>query len=556
MINKDNIQDISKLSPMQENIFFYGSLQPHSTAYHITTAYKITGKLDVGKLQYAFKLLIQEHPVLRTVFTTLPTHGPLQVILRNAKVNYNYIDHRQSLPEDWHKVKESEKTHRFDLQKGPLVRLTIIQLSDLEWILLLAHHHIILDGWSSALLIRKLADLYISENIYDIQINESSRNPFLQYTRWVQKQDELSTRTFWTNYLSSYENTLRLSDFANGNEEDNSSARIIVSILDSHQYESAKNICTSLQITMSTFIKSAWAITLCRLLKTSDIIFANVVTDRPSQISGIDNALGLFINTVPVRFQQLKNQSLGQALTSFQAAELQKTNHQYYSTANIMSLSMQRNKLLDHALIIENYELKAKQEQVVDVLSMQYIETEEKSTYPFNIFFIPKEQIEIRIEFDPFIYDSDLMHQVLSCVLTTICRMVKEPNACMNELFLECDECFTNIDTKVEKASAPITLPNQTIQKYKTGTESELARLWQNVLNITQEIDRDDNFFEIGGTSINVIDLFLKLQQQVGKNCPSVSALYSNSTLRKQAMLLEKNGGQQEVDRKTPLVEL
>ena len=176
------------LSYGQRAMWFLYRLAPESPAYNIPVAVRIPGELDSGAFRRAFESLIARHASLRATFHESPDGGgPVQRISEQAAFDFVELD-----ASDWseehlraHLLAEAHK--HFDLGKGPVLRVTLLQLSAHERVLLLVVHHIVADFWSLATMMRELAAFY------DAARDEQSPSlPALglQYTDYVRLQSK------------------------------------------------------------------------------------------------------------------------------------------------------------------------------------------------------------------------------------------------------------------------------------------------------------------------------------------------------------------------------
>jgi amino acid adenylation domain-containing protein len=151
------------LSFAQQRLWFVDQLQPNSTAYHLPVALRLQGVVDVPALKRSLSEVMRRHEVLRTVFR-MKAGQPLQVVLPAQELALPLIDLSElQAPEREAEVLQlclSEVQRPFDLENGPLVRSSIIQVDEDERILLLVMHHIVGDAWSLEILVREVTELY------------------------------------------------------------------------------------------------------------------------------------------------------------------------------------------------------------------------------------------------------------------------------------------------------------------------------------------------------------------------------------------------------------
>lgn len=151
------------LSHAQQGMWFIQQLQPNSAAYHIPSAARLRGNLDVAALHAAFQVLAQRHEALRSSFQE--QHGELLQSIQNSvelPLTLIDLDHLAASERETaaHRRLIDEATRPFDLTRAPLARLALIRLADDEHLLLLVLHHIIADGWSMGVLVNELAQCY------------------------------------------------------------------------------------------------------------------------------------------------------------------------------------------------------------------------------------------------------------------------------------------------------------------------------------------------------------------------------------------------------------
>ena len=152
------------LSSAQQRLWFLDQLEPGSFAYNLCSATQLTGRLDVPALHRSFNEIIMRHEALRTVFKAVDGE-PLQIILPSLTLELPIVDLRgiASDTERDHELRRlctAEAQRSFDLARGPLLRITLLRLSEEEYILLRTIHHVVFDGWSSGILAQELAAFY------------------------------------------------------------------------------------------------------------------------------------------------------------------------------------------------------------------------------------------------------------------------------------------------------------------------------------------------------------------------------------------------------------
>ena len=144
------------LSYAQERQWFLWQLDRHSAAYHVPTALRLRGALDLPALQRSFDALLARHDVLRTVFVD-SLQGPQQVVQARLSLA---IEPEAADEAALKTLIDDEICGLFDLQQGPLLRVKLLQLAADDHVLVLTQHHIICDGASARIMVNDLVQLY------------------------------------------------------------------------------------------------------------------------------------------------------------------------------------------------------------------------------------------------------------------------------------------------------------------------------------------------------------------------------------------------------------
>jgi amino acid adenylation domain-containing protein len=154
------------LSFAQERLWFLSKLEPDSVAYNMPGSMRFHGHLDIDALKQSFYALSQRHETLRTNFRFVDSR-PVQVISPNPTLFFETVDLRH-LPEEQRnteveRLTEKQSRQPFDLETGPLLRVTLYRLDDQDHLMHINMHHIISDYWSFGLICREIGAFYKAE---------------------------------------------------------------------------------------------------------------------------------------------------------------------------------------------------------------------------------------------------------------------------------------------------------------------------------------------------------------------------------------------------------
>ncbi|WP_039795493.1 non-ribosomal peptide synthetase [Nocardia araoensis] len=289
------IEDVLALSPLQEGLFSLARLAGAGDLYALQFVYEIAGPLDVARLRHSVEAMLRRHPNLRASFWDRDLPHPVQIVPAAAELPWA---ERAVDPADLDAVIAAETRAPFDLARGPLLRVLLLELPDGTRRLVLTAHHILLDGWSLGVFFRELFALYQVGGTLEAL---PAPRPYRDYIGWLSARDSDAALRSWREYLGDI-NPLILAD-----RGDSAVNTIVPSIdtltLDATDTDRLTAWARSNGLTMNTVVQYAWAVVLARLTDRRDVVFGTTVSGRPDELSGVETMIGLFINTVPVRME-------------------------------------------------------------------------------------------------------------------------------------------------------------------------------------------------------------------------------------------------------------
>ncbi|MGK7894453.1 MAG: amino acid adenylation domain-containing protein, partial [Xenococcus sp. (in: cyanobacteria)] len=187
IFHQPNTTGVYPLSHGQQALWFLYKLAPESSAYNVAFTARIRSEVDVAALRGACQKLVDRHPLLRTTFGERDGK-PVQQVHPHQEICFEEID-----AGNWDQEQLKQKVidfykRPFDLEQGPVWRVSLFAISEKNYVLLITLHHIVCDGWSVWMLLDELRILYPAEqkgNIANLQPLEFS------YTDYVNWQSEM-----------------------------------------------------------------------------------------------------------------------------------------------------------------------------------------------------------------------------------------------------------------------------------------------------------------------------------------------------------------------------
>ncbi|WOD37580.1 non-ribosomal peptide synthetase [Nodosilinea sp. E11] len=175
------------LSFAQQRLWFLYQLAPHNPFYNVPAAIHLTGTLDRSALERSLQEIVRRHAALRTRFTTVDGQ-PVQVVEPNANVELAVVNLQSVAIADRNRIRKqlatAEAQRPFNLTTDSLLRVTLLQFSAAESVLLLTMHHIVADGWSLGILIRELGYFYTAFVEEQVPILPPLPIQYIDFARW------------------------------------------------------------------------------------------------------------------------------------------------------------------------------------------------------------------------------------------------------------------------------------------------------------------------------------------------------------------------------------
>ncbi|OXJ17426.1 non-ribosomal peptide synthetase [Burkholderia sp. HI2500] len=348
------IDDVYPLSPMQQGILFHALFAPGHASY-VNQLVATAAALDADRFAAAIDASIARHDILRT--SVMPDEAaPLQCVHRHAQMPVEQLDWRtrgDTFDADFDAWLAADRARGFDWREPPLMRLTLIRVSDDAWRVVWTRHHVLLDGWSTA---RLLADVLRDYRDPDAVSPFASR-PALRYRdfiAWLGTRDRDADERFWTERLARLDAPTLIAE----RTADRADADMVTwrATLDADTLTRAALTARALKLTVNTLVQGAWALALQRMTHQPAVAFGATVAGRPDALADVDSVLGLFINTLPVITAPTPQQRAADWLQTLQRENAAAAEHAHTPLADIQRWARGAGgALFDTLVVFENY---------------------------------------------------------------------------------------------------------------------------------------------------------------------------------------------------------
>jgi amino acid adenylation domain-containing protein/non-ribosomal peptide synthase protein (TIGR01720 family) len=521
-----NIDNISKLTPLQLGMYFLHSSSIDNKAYFWQYGCELVGKIDIKKYKESFAELQNRHDILKTIIIDDITSEPLQIQLQNVKPDFRYLDvslndieYNQAFIQ---KLKQEDLDEGFDLSEKPPIRITLVKLDDDHYYRLWSNHHIILDGWSTSHVLSELDEIYLTK-LNDKPFDNTIKARFKDYLSWLDNFDIRNSRIFWNNYLNGLENIVEIKRDKFGSDSFNH--RDFNFNISSEETSRLKEFLSQNQITFNVAVHFYWALILSKFSNNNDVVFGSIVSGRPPEIEGIDQAVGMFINAVPVRIIFDDSLAIIDQLKKFQDDYYECLPHHYLNLGDISSTSTLGSSIINNLLTFEK-----ESDGVItnNALSHTLFEVKnesvfESTNYNLNLIVKPSDCLNFIVKYNSEYYSEELINRIADCWKLIINSILDNSLNIKNNIVFPIsfpkNEAYpliskdSNESNYTKSAIQNDNLPNYEIEPLI----DELKILYADILSCDAAlISSERGFFEMGGHSINAIKVLSKLRKEYG----------------------------------------
>ncbi|WP_063731814.1 non-ribosomal peptide synthetase [Streptomyces sp. RTd22] len=316
------LRDILPLTPLQEGLYFHSVFDDDSAgAYVEQQLLTLDGEVDADRLAAAATRLLTLYPNLAARFTALADGRVVSVLESGAEAPFTTLDRPGITDDEIRALAERDRRAGFDLATGPLMRYTLIRGGSGRNILVQTVHHIIADGWSVPPMLRALLAEYHAPG------TGYPHGGFPDYVRHLAGRDDDESDRVWRDQLAELPGPSLIAEGHTPSDRFADTAMVPEDDIDA--------AVRAAGVPLSVAVHSAWAVTLGGILHGRDVVFGSTVSGRDAEVPGIEDMVGLFINTIPVRARWAGATTAGELLAAVREHQSAVLPHQHVSLARI-----------------------------------------------------------------------------------------------------------------------------------------------------------------------------------------------------------------------------
>ena len=394
------IEDIYPLSPMQQGMLFHTLYEQGNGTYINQLSVDVDG-LDPERFRAAWQATMDAHDILRSGFIWQgELQEQLQIIHRRLELPYTLLDWRErdDITQALEDFTAADLAQGFDLTEAGLLRVTLIRVAEQRHHLIFTNHHILMDGWSSAQMLGEVLQRYAGQQ------PPRPLSRYADYIQWLQRQDAAVSEAFWLAQLADFHEPTVLAQAAAGGGEVRADKGHVLKHyqLDALRTRRLNEFAREQKITANTLVQAAWLLLLQRYTGSTCVAFGTTVAGRPAELVGIEQQVGLFINTLPVIAGSRPDQTVAAWLAAVQAQNLSLREFEHTPLANIQRWAGQGGEsLFDTLLVFENFPIsEALQHGTAQGVVFGEVANQDQTHYPLTLGVTLGDTLALHMSFD------------------------------------------------------------------------------------------------------------------------------------------------------------
>ena len=476
------------LSFAQERIWFMDQLEPNRPIYNLPDTHYFKGPLDLDALQRTLTEIVRRHESLRTTFQTVDGE-PMQVIAPPEPLSLEVIDLSDLPPQERQveaqRLADDDAQQPFDLSRGPLMRVQLVQLAEEEHLLLITMHHIVSDGWSIIRMGHELGTLYQA-----YRNGESSPLPELpiQYAdfavwqrEWMRGELLEKQLEYWREELGGALPELELpmdhprparQSFRGAAEAIDYTGDLLPRL---------KEIGRERNATLFMTLLAAFDFLMWRYSGQADLLVGTPIANRNRRET--EGLIGFFVNTLVLRTKVNGNGTFRELLDQVRATTLRAYEHQDVPFEKLVEELQPERSLSRHPLFQVMFTLQDGGELKLSGLELTWMDTANEIAKFDLSFFISETETGLYAWFE---YDTELFER------PTVARMLRHFGVLLEGIAANPDATLSELPMLTEAEQEQLREWNQTTTDY--GRDRGLQQIFE-----TQVLQQPDAIAVVHG---------------------------------------------------------
>ncbi|WP_405806925.1 non-ribosomal peptide synthase/polyketide synthase [Streptomyces sp. NBC_01187] len=426
--------EVLPVTPLQEGLLFhalYDARDPDD--YTVQLSLELVGPMDRRALRDAAESVLRRHSNLRAAFWLDGVEQPVQVVPAATTLPWREVDLRH-LGDDEQRAEltrllAAERSQRFDPAVPPLLRFVLIRLGERAHLLALTHHHLLLDGWSTPVILRDLFHVYEHNSADGLP----QPTPYREFLAWQAAQDREQAAAAWQEMLRGLPAPTLIAPKAEVVQARCGRDRVTQE-LPPELAGSLEALARERGWTLNTLVRGTWALLLGQLTGSDDVVFGATVAGRPPEVAGIEDMVGLFVNTLPVRVRLTADEPVSALLSRVQEDQLRMAQFEHVGLNDIQRMTG-HSVLFDSLVLFENFPVNREVlERAGGGLRIREAYSHTSTHYPLSLVVVQGERVELHLDHRTDVFDRPRAEAMLDGLSALLRMVVDMPDRAVNTI--------------------------------------------------------------------------------------------------------------------------
>ncbi len=518
------IENIYPLTPGQQGMLVECTIAPATEVDVVQTLVQMQD-LDLAKLHAAWQATVARHAVLRTGFHWLPDDEPVQVVVRQAEAANASLDWRglhadeAGLELAWEALCEQERVRGFDMARPPLARWTVVRVDERAYRLAWTWHHVLFDGWSGSRVTGELFAFYAGERV------ASALQSYADFVGAVRAARHAgpAEAAYWRGRYEDIGRAPTLLSDVPMQRWSRHGCHSTKARIGAGTARALRAMAQAEQVTMNTLMQAAWSVLLMQCTGRTEACFGVTMSGRSLEMRGIDDVVGLCMNSLPLMLRPEPTLGVGAWLRQIVSANLELRQREHASLPAIQGwLDRPGQPLYDTLVIFENYPVDE------TVASGAGARLGIRASSDRGILGVPLllivetkgDELLLTLEYARDVFDADGMAALAQRMCVVLDALRERTQGTVASLL----DAIPTAGIGLLKSPAPVVARAAVRGDARAGVPLALmGELWQGVLadagepGLLASIPHDGNFFELGGDSLLAARLVLQWNAKAGR---------------------------------------
>ncbi len=435
-INKQDVENILPLTPLQQGMLFHYLKENKSVVYFEQLSLHLAGNVNIDLFREAWKVVAIQNEVLRTVFRWDHLAEPVQIVLKSKEPNIKVYDFFELSEADAMKqineFKEEDKRQGINLEEE-LWRVNIFHINSSHCIMLITNHHIIYDGWSNGIILKELFATY-NNLCTGNAINYKQKTKYVNYIKLLKSKDKEQGKKFWSQYLESFQEKTILPE--KKHDEPGYEGKKYCYDIGMELTQKINQFVNENEVTVASYFYAMWGIFLQKYNRINNIVFGITLSGRAPQLSGIEEMVGLFINTVPLRVTVNDDDTVIDVIRQIRYNYNQIIEYDYMPIVEIKSASgiSTSETLFDSIMVVETYPLDKGLKNNDNYLSIEKYDMEETSNFDLTFVVETFGNIKFNFNYNSKVFSVNSLDRIMNYLVTLCANMLDNSIAKVKDL--------------------------------------------------------------------------------------------------------------------------